>query len=287
MRESARPVRRDEVRPAAVSGFFYPEVRGELAGLVRSLLGAAFSSVDEQRSPPKAVVCPHAGYAYSGPIAATALSRLRGEPGHVVFVIGPPHRVALRGCALPSATHFSTPLGDVEVDRESVEALAAHRDVEVNATAHEQEHSLEVELPFLQALFGETLRVVPILVGTASAERLAELLEEHWDRPGTSFVFSSDLSHYEDYVSARRHDERTVERLLSGRYADLESRDACGHTALNGLIELAAAKRATAELLRLENSGDHNGPRDRVVGYGAVAYYPREATARAGGEPVR
>ncbi len=263
------------VRPAAVAGVFYP---GDRAGLEEALR----ECFAEPRDPgiragfPKAILVPHAGYVYSGPIAASAYALLRPARGVVrrVVLLGPCHRVAIRGLALPAAQAFETPLGLVQVDREAAALLSDLPQVVTSDAAHAPEHSLEVQLPFLQSVLGE-FELVPLAVGQASAHEVAAVLERLWGGPETLIVVSSDLSHYHDYDSARAIDRHTVDTILEGR-GDLDHEQACGATPLVGLLEAASTRALSPELLDLRNSGDTAGDRDHVVGYAAIAYWQRE-----------
>ena len=259
----------DVLRPAAVAGFFYPGSAAALAGDVGRFV-AAVPATDEPK--PKAIVVPHAGYVYSGPVAASAYARLAaaGERIRRVVLLGPAHRVAVRGLAVPEATAFATPLGDVEVDAEAVARALTLPQVGVSAAAHAQEHSLEVQLPFLQIVLGE-FRVVPLVVGAATADEVAAVLDLLWGGPETLIVVSTDLSHYHRYDDARAIDRGTVEQVLA-LTPGLDHEQACGATPLNGLLLCARRRALVPELLDLRNSGDTAGDRARVVGYAAFAF---------------
>jgi AmmeMemoRadiSam system protein B len=261
------------IRPAAMAGTFYPGDASGLAAEIAAYLAEARASADEQA--PKAVIAPHAGYMYSGPIAASAYARLaplRGTVGRVVLA-GPAHRVFVRGAAVPDADAFDSPLGAVPLDRELLDRLALLPFVEVSARAHAFEHSLEVHLPFLQSVLGD-FKLAPVVVGGATPPQMAQLLEAAWGGPETLVVVSSDLSHYHPYDVARTVDRRTVERILK-LDAALEPEEACGAAPINGLLELARRRGLAPELLDLRNSGDTAGGRDRVVGYAAFAFHER------------
>jgi hypothetical protein len=255
------------VRPAAVAGLFYPAGAAELAEAVRACLRAAPS---EAGAPPWALIVPHAGYVYSGPIAGTAYARLAALRGRVrrVVLIGPSHHVAFRGLAVPSAAAFATPLGDVPVDRAALRRLLALPQVVERDDAHAREHSLEVQLPFLQEVLG-SFDLVPLAAGEASAEEVAEVLELLADEPGTLVVVSTDLSHYHDYATARRLDAATSRAIEELRPDALGWESACGRVGLGGLLLLARRRGLEARTLDLRSSGDTAGGRDRVVGYGA------------------
>lgn len=257
------------VRRPAVAGLFYPGSAGELRSAVESLLDAA---VADPGPVPKAVIAPHAGYVYSGPIAAAAFRALAsgGEAPSRVVVLGPAHRVPVRGLALPGADAFATPLGEVRVDAEAAAAVARLPQVSTFPEAHAPEHSLEVELPFLQTLFPEA-RVLPIVVGDADEEEVAEVIDLLWGGPETAFVISSDLSHYLPYDVARRVDRETADEILALE-GPLHPRQACGAFPINGLLVAARRRGLMSRLLDLRSSGDTAGDRGRVVGYGAFAF---------------
>lgn len=265
----------DAVRPAAVAGAFYPGEGAALAAEVAAHLGDARQPPAATRAP-KAIIAPHAGYMYSGAVAGSIYARLAPLRGRVrrVVLAGPAHRVHLRGVAIPSAHAFATPLGEVVLDREALEALRALPCVEVSDRAHALEHSLEVHLPFLQAVLG-TFRLVPLVVGDASPEEAARVLDAVWGGDETLVVVSSDLSHYLPYAAACRCDRDTAEAILRLE-ADLVPEEACGAAPINGLLLAARAHGLAAELVDLRNSGDTAGGRDRVVGYGAFAFGARD-----------
>jgi AmmeMemoRadiSam system protein B len=258
-------------RPPAVAGLFYPSSRAELSAGVRALL-AAVPAAPAAR-PPKALIVPHAGYVYSGPVAASAYARLAPLAGRVrrVVLLGPVHRVPVRGLALPGATAFHTPLGEVPLDCAAMKALEVLPQVTVSDAAHAEEHSLEVHLPFLQTVLGE-FSLLPLAVGDATPGEVAEVLGRVWGGADTLVVISSDLSHYLPYEAARRTDSETVRHILA-LHADLHHGEACGATPVNGLLDFAAGHGLTAEVLDLRNSGDTAGDKSRVVGYTAIAFY--------------
>jgi AmmeMemoRadiSam system protein B len=246
---------------------FYPGSLSELRSTVEELL----RDVPQDRGPvPKAVIAPHAGYAYSGRTAAVAFQALAGLRLERVVVLGPAHRVPVHGLALPGADAFATPLGDVPVDGEAAAALSDLPQVTIFPEAHAPEHSLEVELPFLQVLF-PGVPVLPIVVGEADGEEVAEVLDRVWGGPETAIVISSDLSHYLPYDVARRVDRETADEILALE-GPLHSRQACGAGPINGLMVAARRRGMMPRLLDLRNSGDTAGDRSRVVGYGAFAF---------------
>jgi len=262
----------NQIRPAAVAGTFYPAQGTILSADVLGMLARASNVPARSREYPKAIIVPHAGYVYSGPMAARAYARL--APGRSVIrrvvLLGPVHRVAVRGLALPGTDYFSTPLGDVAVDQQAVARISTLPQVVASPAAHALEHSLEVQLPFLQAVLDD-FTLVPLAVGDATAAEVAEVLEALWGGPETLVVVSSDLSHFLPYAVAQQVDHDTVQRILS-LAGPLTHEQACGGTPINGLLLAARHHRLHAELLGVCNSGDTAGDRHRVVGYTAVAF---------------
>ncbi|MGA8032550.1 MAG: AmmeMemoRadiSam system protein B, partial [Casimicrobiaceae bacterium] len=220
---------------------------------------------------PKALIVPHAGYAYSGTTAAAAYARLAPARDEIrrVVLFGPTHRVPVRGLALPSARAFATPLGNVAIDRGAAEAALGLPQVCASDAVHAFEHSLEVQLPFLQGVLGD-FEMVPFAVGDATAEEVAEVIEALWGGPETLIVVSSDLSHYHRYADAQAIDRATADAIL-GLWPSLDHEQACGATPVNGLMLSAREHGLSAELLGLCNSGDTAGDRSRVVGYASFA----------------
>jgi AmmeMemoRadiSam system protein B len=255
------------VRRPAVAGMFYPGSPNELRSTVEELLRDAPAAGGP---PPKAVIAPHAGYVYSGPIAAAAFQALAGRKLERVVVLGPAHRVPFHGLALSGADAFATPLGEVQVDSKSARTVSDLPQVTTFPEAHAPEHSLEVELPFLQVLF-PGVPVLPIVVGNADGEEVAEVLDRVWGGPETAVVISSDLSHYLPYDVARRVDRETADEILA-LAGPLHSRQACGAGPINGLMVAARRRGMMPRLVDLRNSGDTAGDRSRVVGYGAFAF---------------
>ena len=271
------PSRAPAVRPAAVAGMFYPASAAELAAEVRACLSRA-APVEAGGAPgfaggvPAALIVPHAGYVYSGAIAASAYALLAPARERIrrVVMFGPAHRVAVRGLALPAASAFATPLGTVRVDRDAASVAAALPQVCTSDAAHALEHSLEVQLPFLQTVLAD-FSIVPFAVGHATADEVREVIDALWDAPATLIVVSSDLSHYHRYAEAVRIDRATAD-AVPALSAGLDHEQACGATPINGLL-LAAGRRGLApRLLDLRNSGDTAGDRSRVVGYAAFAF---------------
>ncbi|MFZ5555976.1 MAG: AmmeMemoRadiSam system protein B [Pseudomonadota bacterium] len=260
------------VRQPAVAGAFYPGDAESLALEVASLLQEAGHTADAEAPLPKAVIVPHAGYVYSGPVAASAYARLKAGRGRVrrVVLLGPCHRIAVRGLALPGATEFATPLGRIPVDREAAAAVQDLPQVTVSAQAHAFEHSLEVQLPFLQAVLGD-FALLPLAVGDAAADDVATVLERLWGGDETLIVISSDLSHYLPYDVAKRVDSVTARAILAMEHT-IDHSQACGATPVDGFLLAAKRRGMTPELLDLRNSGDTAGDRSRVVGYAAFAF---------------
>lgn len=260
------------VRQPAVAGAFYPGQAGPLASTVASLLNAAGAESAATPKAPKVLIVPHAGYVYSGPMAARAYAQLAGVRDIIrrVVLLGPVHRVPVRGLALPGAAAFATPLGEIQVDTAAVEALKPLRQVVVSPAAHALEHSLEVQLPFLQQVLGN-FKLLPLAVGDAEPHEVAEVLEALWGGPETLIVISSDLSHYLPYRAAQSIDGETVERILA-LDGPLTHEQACGGTPISGLLLAARRHHLQPRLLGLCNSGDTAGDKQRVVGYAAIAF---------------
>jgi MEMO1 family protein len=258
------------VRPPAVAGSFYPAQADVLARTVDELLAAAGCS-EHDAIEPKALIAPHAGYPYSGPVAAAAYSRLGNARSRIrrVVLLGPVHRVPVRGLALPGAAAFATPLGNVSIDQAALSQVRHLPQVVTSAAAHQFEHSLEVQLPFLQRVLAD-FTLVPFAVGDASREEVAEVLDLLWGGDETLIVVSSDLSHYLPYDTARKVDAQTASMMIDLR-SDIDHDHACGGTPVNGLLLAAHRHKMQVQLLDLRNSGDTAGGRDRVVGYGSFA----------------
>jgi MEMO1 family protein len=256
-------------RPAAVAGTFYPAEPEQLRFDVERLLTAARRSAAK----PKALIAPHAGYIYSGAVAASAYATLADHAPEItkVILLGPCHRVPVRGIALSPASSFSTPLGTVTLATDTQARLGDLPYVMVSTEAHAAEHSLEVHLPFLQMLLGE-FTLTPLLVGSARPEEVAQVLSRFDLDESTLLIVSTDLSHYLDYASARRLDAATS-HAIENRQIDLGPQQACGCAPLSGLLLFARQHDWHVQTLDLRNSGDTAGPRHQVVGYGAYALY--------------
>lgn len=266
------------IRPAAVAGSFYPGNSQVLAATIGTFLSqaevgsrpAAYRQAN--KAPPKAIIVPHAGYIYSGQTAAAAYAWL--SPWHDsikrVVLLGPVHRVPVRGLALPATDAFATPLGTVSLDRVAIASITGMAQVVTSAAAHAQEHSLEVQLPFLQSVLDD-FRLVPLAVGDASADEVAEVLNALWGGPETIIVVSSDLSHYLPYSVAAAVDKSTADDILNMK-STLTHQQACGGTPVNGLIAAAKIHQLHPTLLSLCNSGDTAGDKGRVVGYASFMF---------------
>lgn len=260
------------VRTPVVAGTFYPGRKEVLARDVASRLASAQSTMVAVSNVPKALIVPHAGYIYSGTTAALAYAQLLPVRALItrVVLLGPVHRVPVRGLALDGAAAFSTPLGDIEVDQEAVQSIAHMHQVVVSHAAHAQEHALEVQLPFLQSVL-DHFKLVPLAVGDATPHEVGQVIEALWGGPETLFVVSSDLSHYLPYPQAQSYDRETVQSILN--LTALETHEqACGATPINGLLLVARHHHLQPRLLGLCNSGDTAGDKTRVVGYAAVAF---------------
>lgn len=264
------------VREPAVAGAFYPANAAVLRQTIRELLKSSVTLGETEQ--PKALIAPHAGYIYSGPIAGQAYAQLiaQAEVIRRVILLGPVHRVPVRRLALPKADRFATPLGEVPIDQEAIRRLIGMPQVVVSEAAHAFEHSLEVQLPFLQSVLHD-FSLVPLAVGDATAEEVADVLETLWGGPETLIVVSSDLSHYLPYAQAKQIDHDTVERILRGRQLDSFER-ACGALPINGLLLAASRHKLMPKLVSLCNSGDTAGDRQSVVGYAAVEFLEARGT---------
>ncbi len=258
------------IRPTAVAGSFYPKNAGQLNSMLDEYL--SIETIDIPA--PKAIIAPHAGYIYSGKTAASVYSNIEKLKSQItrVVLLGPTHRVYVKGIALPSNSHFASPLGNVPIETEALKKISAHSFVQYLDAAHEQEHSLEVHIPFLQKILND-FTLLPILVGDATPEQTSTILEELWGGTETLIVISSDLSHYLDYESARKIDTDTTHLIENFDYKNIGSNQACGCMPIRGLLKLAQEKNMSIQTVDLCNSGDTAGSKDRVVGYGAYALF--------------
>jgi len=264
------------IRPAAIAGTFYPGQPEVLARSVEAMLATAKPAV--QAPVPKAIIAPHAGHVYSGPIAASIYALIEPARARIkrVVLLGPTHRVAVHGMALPGVDALATPLGNVPVDAEAVKTLMKLPYVGASAEAHRMEHSLEVHLPFLQKVIDD-FTLVPLAVGRATAQQVAEVINLLWGGDETLIVVSSDLSHYLPYAEAQATDHATAQAILDLR-TDINHHQACGATPVTGLNLLAQQRGLKPQLIDLRNSGDTAGDKSRVVGYGSFAFYEPQNT---------
>ncbi|MCU7802623.1 MAG: AmmeMemoRadiSam system protein B [Candidatus Thiodiazotropha sp. (ex Lucinoma annulata)] len=259
----------NKIRKPAVSDLFYPADPDRLKQMVKGYL----ESVTPGGNPPKGVIAPHAGYIYSGPIAASAYARLVsvGNKINQVVLLGPSHRVPFYGLAISEADYFRTPLGDIPLDHQAIKTLQDLPQVIHLEAAHANEHSLEVQLPFLQLVLDQ-FKLIPLVVGDATGEQVAEVLTRLWGGEETLIVISSDLSHYHDYLTAQRMDQATSEAIVMLHPDALGFDDACGRIPVQGFLLEAKRMGLHGELVDLRNSGDTAGSKDQVVGYGAYAF---------------
>jgi len=258
-------------RQPAVAGMFYPAEPDKLKASIEQYLQEANPvSTESGNNIPKALIVPHAGYIYSGPIAASAFAQLKNLKNIIkrVVLLGPSHRVPVLGLAASSADHFLTPLGAIDIDKSAVEQVIQLPQVHIMDEAHSLEHSLEVQLPFLQECLG-SFKLVPLVVGDANSDTVANVLNLLWGGPETLIVISSDLSHYHSYEQARLMDEKTAHAIESFADEEIDYDDACGRNPVKGLLKAAAEHHLHIARLDLRNSGDTAGSKDQVVGYGA------------------
>ena len=253
-------------RQPAVAGAFYPANPDQLRIMLHQYLNEAASS----DKIPKAIIAPHAGYIYSGAIAASAYARLTKARDRInrVVLIGPSHRVAFRGLSVSSAEAFVTPLGNIFVDQEAVQKIIHLPFVEYIEQAHTFEHSLEVQLPFLQEVL-DNFTIVPIVAGDATPDQVDQVLKALWGGDETLIVISSDLSHYHDYATAQQLDQSTTRMIEQLQYDQLNFDSACGRVPVSGLLKFAKEHSFNIKTIDLRNSGDTAGDKNRVVGYGA------------------
>jgi AmmeMemoRadiSam system protein B len=258
------------VRAPAVAGMFYPGSARELSEKVTYYLASATVS----GAVPKAIIAPHAGYVYSGPVAANAYALLRPARGTIkrVVLIGPSHRVGFRGVAMTSAVAYAIPGGEIAIDQEAMALLDGMPGVGVLDAAHAQEHSLEVHLPFLRAVLGE-FKLVPLVAGQADPQTISGVLDALWGGEETLIVISTDLSHYLDYSAAQKIDAATVAAIERLDPDGIEETQACGRIPVRGLLVTAKRRGMRVETLDVRNSGDTAGSKDRVVGYASIALY--------------
>ena len=265
-----------QVRPPAVADMFYPGDPREL----QTMIGRMLADAKPAEMQPKAIIAPHAGYIYSGDIAAQAYGALTPWRDTIrrVVLLGPSHRVPFRGIAVSSADYYRTPLGDVPLDTESARELARRFDfVDYLDIAHKDEHSLEVHLPFLQTVLDD-LELLPMVVGEADPAQVDAVLEAVWGGPETLIVISSDLSHYHNDLTARLLDQETAEAIESLDTRAVDTQHACGAHPVRGLLEAAKKHEMQPVRVALGNSARVSGDRDRVVGYGAWLFHEPDRT---------
>ncbi|MCP4488018.1 MAG: AmmeMemoRadiSam system protein B [Gammaproteobacteria bacterium] len=253
-------------RPSAVAGMFYEVEKNVLQVQVNNLLEQSVMPIATDAA---ALVVPHAGYVYSGAVAAQAYKTIESRIDTIerVVLFGPAHRVYLNGMAIPASKAFSTPLGDIRLDQDSLDQIRDLPDVVVSDEAHRQEHSLEVQLPFLQTLLGD-FRLIPVVVGDCQADSIANVLDNLWGGAETLVVISSDLSHFHTYQQACQIDAQTCKRIVQ-KHSDIKGVEACGARVINGLMRTKHCQKLTVGLISACNSGDTAGDKTRVVGYGA------------------
>ncbi|RKZ85020.1 MAG: AmmeMemoRadiSam system protein B [Gammaproteobacteria bacterium] len=261
----------ENIRSPAVAGSFYPADPETLNDMIERDLSQI--SLSSDTASPKVLIVPHAGYIFSGPIAASAFALLK-QSHHLikrVVIIGPSHRVGFSGVAISNADYFDIPLGRIAIDKIAQAKLLDIEGVHKFDAAHAAEHSLEVQLPFLQYILDD-FSIVPIVAGDASPKLIAEVIKTLWGGPETLFVISSDLSHYHDYQTAQLLDQITSQAILNMDVATIDSQHACGSVGIRGLLTFAQHHPMKASILDLRNSGDTAGSKDKVVGYGAYSF---------------
>ncbi len=258
------------IREPAVAGLFYPEDPTLLQQQLDGLLGG--KPPDNRQA--KAFIVPHAGYIYSGPVAATAYIQMIAMREQIqrVVLLGPAHRFTFSGLAASTAEYFSSPLGLVRIDQQAMDEILMMPQVHVLDEAHREEHSLEVQLPFLQAVLQKDFGLVPLVIGEVDANEVAEVIEKLWGGPETLLLISSDLSHYQDYNTAQHLDSATSHAIEQLNPNAIDYQHACGRNPINGLLIAARHHKLRAKTLDQRNSGDTAGGRDRVVGYGAYRF---------------
>lgn len=261
------------IRQPAVAGMFYPAGATELKDMVTDFIDGVDTHTEVQVPPPKAIIAPHAGYSYSGSVAASAYARVAALREKITRVVlfGPSHRVPLMGFAASSAEYFATPLGNIPIDVQTINHLLEEDKVKILDQAHAMEHSLEVHLPFLQIVLKD-FSLVPIVVGDASAEDVSQLLADLWGGPETLIVVSSDLSHFHDYETAQTMDRKTCTAIENLDFRAIHSNEACGCVPVRGLLHHAQHLGLRAATVDYRNSGDTAGSKDRVVGYGSYVF---------------
>ncbi len=258
------------IRVPAVSGSFYPSSKLELELLIKKLLQRSNPEIHSLH--PKAIISPHAGYIYSGEVAASVYSMISDTPFSRVLLLGPTHRVAFNGMALSHADFFNTPLGNIPLDKQTINQLCSIPGFAFNDAAHMHEHSLETQLPFLQSITNKEFSIIPILISDTNYVSTANALSTIIDDTNTITVVSSDLSHFHNYDEAVEIDDCTSNKITSLNKSAIVGEEACGCHAINVLLEIARQRNWTAKKIQTNNSGDTSGTKDSVVGYGAYTF---------------
>jgi AmmeMemoRadiSam system protein B len=259
----------NNVRYPAVADMFYPADPMELAHTINNLVSYA----KEVSHIPKAIITPHAGYIYSGEIAANAFAALIKVAKQIrrVVIMGPAHHYPFRGVAASSADYFLTPLGKIELDQDAIAKIIGLPRVTISDEAHLYEHSIEVQLPFLQVLLSD-FKLIPLLANTSPIEYITQVLDALWGGDETLIIVSSDLSHYHPYAEAQTMDKQVAQAILDGKIEAIKDENACGALPIRALVQIAKQKNLQAKLIDLRNSGDTAGTKDKVVGYGAFHF---------------
>lgn len=278
VKETKMETKEMRIRNPAVAGIFYPSQPQILASQIDKYLSQAKKKPFKKI---RGIVAPHAGYRYSGPIAASAYAQLINKKYKTVIILGPSHHLPLRGASIPKVTHYQTPLGPVRLS-EKAEKLLNSKIIRNIEGAHLREHSIEIQLPFLQRVLGD-FELVPIVTGRVDPEQLAKTLQPHLDDE-TLVVASSDLSHYLSYEEAVAKDKHCIEAIPNLDFEEMELCEACGKIPILTLMHLARMGGWRGELLDYRNSGDTQGNKERVVGYTAIIFYEATKTGGTGGE---
>lgn len=264
----------NEIRQCAVAGSFYPADAVTLREMIEAFIADTDTSPTQgETQPTKAIIAPHAGYLYSGPIAASAYAHIQQQNQRIsrVVLLGPSHRVPLTGFATSSARFFATPLGNIPIDRTAIDHINKMPTVTELDQAHALEHSLEVHLPFLQVILPD-FQLIPVVVGDATPDAVSQLLAELWGGAETLIVISSDLSHYHRYEIAQLLDKATSMAIESFDIDTIDSQHACGFIPIAGLLKRAKDLKLHVKTIDCRNSADTAGARDQVVGYGAYVF---------------
>jgi hypothetical protein len=259
------------IRKPNVAGQFYPEQTKALVEMINKFLSEAKHVVLPEQ--PKAIIVPHAGYIYSGTVAATiyaALSQYKDIINNVIL-LGPTHRMTFKGVAATMVDCFETPLGSIPVVHNWRNTLTSSV-VNVNETAYEMEHSIEIQLPFLQVVL-DKFELLPFVVGDEDFIAVADIIDSLWGKEDTLVVVSSDLSHYKDYNTAQELDALTSQAIVNLTPLEIKHEQACGLIPIQGLLQAAKNRKMKVRALDVRNSGDTAGSKDSVVGYGAFCFW--------------